>query len=40
MGTLGAIAPPSRKKLPFLEEYKGKVIIFVLPDFNFCPATK
>ena len=26
------------KKLLFLEEYKYKVIVIVLPYFNFCPA--
>ena len=35
---LGAIAPPLRKKQPFLEEYKDKIILFVLPYFNFFPA--
>ena len=35
---LGAIAPPLRKKQPFLEEYKDKMILFFLPYFNFFPA--
>ena len=32
--TLGAIAPPSSKNLPFLNEHKNRVILFVLPHFN------
>ena len=32
---LGAIAAPSRKKLPFLDEYKDKVILFVCIILNF-----
>ena len=36
---MGAIALPSRKKLPFLRECKNK-IIFVLTLFHFCPKTE
>ena len=36
VGALGAIVPPSKKELPFLEEYKGEIILFALPYFNFC----
>ena len=39
-GTLGAIAPSSREKLPFLKEYKNEIFRLVLPHFNFWPATE
>ena len=35
---LGAIAPPSRKRLLYLQEHKNKIILYVLPYVNFCPA--
>ena len=34
-GVLGAIAVPLQKKLPFLDEYKDKVILFVCIILNF-----
>ena len=34
-GVLGAIAAPLQKKLPFLDEYKDKVILFVCIILNF-----
>ena len=37
---MGAIAPPSREKLPFLKEYKNKIFRLVLPHFNFWPAAE
>ena len=39
-GILGAIAPFSREKLPFLKEYKTEIFHLVLPHFNFWPATE
>ena len=35
---LGAIAPPSRKRLLYSQEHKNKIIRYVLPYANFCPA--
>ena len=35
---MGAIAPPSRKCLPFLQENENGIILFVLGYVNFCSA--